>query len=179
MALTDLLTQIADSIRSKDGTTEPIPAMDFPQRILDIPSGIQSPYEVTTGEFVLSEDHNLYVDNTENNFVLNHGIGKEPFMFYVFLDTRGIGMLPAGTISFVLYTNPVRQTTHKTLPYQRIQRINSSANSTAVDNSLNITNDFISIDENKVVIGKSITSANFIFRAGCPYRWIAFIENEV
>ena len=179
MALTDLLTQIADSIRSKDGTTEPIPATEFPQRILDIPSGVHSPYEVTTGEFVLSEDHNLYVDNTENNFVLNHGIGKEPFMFYVFLDTRGIGMLPANTISFVLYTTPVRLTTHKTLPYQRIQRINSSANSTAVDNCLNTTSDFISIDENKVVIGKSITSANFIFRAGCPYRWIAFIENEV
>ena len=39
MALTDFLTQIADSIRSKDGTTEPIVATDFPQRILDIPSG--------------------------------------------------------------------------------------------------------------------------------------------
>ena len=39
MSLTDFLKQIADSIRSKDGTTEPIPAMDFPQRILNIPSG--------------------------------------------------------------------------------------------------------------------------------------------
>lgn len=38
MALTDLLTQIADSIRSKDGTTEPILATDFPQRIMEIPS---------------------------------------------------------------------------------------------------------------------------------------------
>ena len=101
------------------------------------------------------------------------------FMFYVFLDARGIGMLPANTISFVLYTTPVRLTTHKTLPYQRIQRINSSANSTAVDNALYITNDFISIDENKVVIGKGITSANFIVRAGYHYKWIAFVENEV
>lgn len=39
MALTDFFTQIADSIRSKDGTTEPILATDFPQRIIDIPSG--------------------------------------------------------------------------------------------------------------------------------------------
>ena len=37
MALTDLFTQIANSIRSKDGTTDPILATDFPQRILDIP----------------------------------------------------------------------------------------------------------------------------------------------
>ena len=37
MALTDLFTQIANSIRSKDGTTDPIKASDFPQRISDIP----------------------------------------------------------------------------------------------------------------------------------------------
>lgn len=39
MALTDYLGAIADAIRSKDGSTEAIPAKDFPQRILDIPSG--------------------------------------------------------------------------------------------------------------------------------------------
>ena len=39
MDITSLLTQIADSIRSKDGTTELIHAPDMPQRILDIPSG--------------------------------------------------------------------------------------------------------------------------------------------
>ena len=61
MALTDLLTQIADSIRSKDGTTEPIPAMDFPKRILDIPSsGSDLPFDITAGSFTLSEDYNIY-----------------------------------------------------------------------------------------------------------------------
>lgn len=39
MALTDYLGAIADAIRSKDGSTEAIPAKDFPQRILNIPSG--------------------------------------------------------------------------------------------------------------------------------------------
>jgi len=39
MDITSLLSQIADSIRSKDGTTELIYAQDMPQRILDIPSG--------------------------------------------------------------------------------------------------------------------------------------------
>lgn len=39
MALTDFLTQIADAIRSKDGTSDAIVATDFPQRILNIPSG--------------------------------------------------------------------------------------------------------------------------------------------
>ena len=38
MDITSLLSQIADSIRSKDGTTELIYAQDMPQRILDIPT---------------------------------------------------------------------------------------------------------------------------------------------
>lgn len=33
------LKAIADAIREKDGTTDPIPAADFPDRILAIPSG--------------------------------------------------------------------------------------------------------------------------------------------
>ena len=37
MALTDFLTSIADAIRTKEGTTEPITATDFRQRILNIP----------------------------------------------------------------------------------------------------------------------------------------------
>lgn len=37
MALTDFLQGIADAIRTKDGTTEPIEALKFKQRILDIP----------------------------------------------------------------------------------------------------------------------------------------------
>ena len=45
MALTDFLTQIADAIRSKDGTSDVIKATDFPQRILNIPSGGSSEIE--------------------------------------------------------------------------------------------------------------------------------------
>ena len=37
MALTDFLSGIADAIRTKEGTTEPITATDFRQRILNIP----------------------------------------------------------------------------------------------------------------------------------------------
>lgn len=37
MALTDLFTQIANAIRTKEGSTDVIKATDFPQRILNIP----------------------------------------------------------------------------------------------------------------------------------------------
>lgn len=59
MALTDLFTQIANSIRSKDGTTEPIVANNFPQRILDIPSG-GSDNGLFFQEYSSASDINIY-----------------------------------------------------------------------------------------------------------------------
>lgn len=77
MALTDFLTQIADSIRSKDGTTEPILATDFPQRILDIPSGgVSSDIRLATGTFTQSAD----VMNIE----IEHGLSAIPNFSIVF-----------------------------------------------------------------------------------------------
>lgn len=77
MALTDFLTQIADSIRSKDGTTDLIVATDFPQRILDIPSGgVSSDIRLATGTFTPSSD----VSNVE----IEHGLSVTPNFSIVF-----------------------------------------------------------------------------------------------
>ena len=77
MALTDFLTQIADSIRSKDGTTEPILATDFPQRIIDIPSGgVSSDIRLATGTFTTSAD----VTSVE----IEHGLSAMPNFSIVF-----------------------------------------------------------------------------------------------
>ena len=74
MALTDFLTQIADSIRSKDGTTEPIPAIDFPQRILDIPSG--SAVDFTFGTVTPTAD--------TQTIEIEHGLGHKPTLFCLY-----------------------------------------------------------------------------------------------
>ena len=77
MALTDFLTQIADSIRSKDGTTGPILATDFPQRIIDIPSGgVSSDIRLATGTFTPSAD----VSTVE----IEHGLSAMPNFSIVF-----------------------------------------------------------------------------------------------
>ena len=41
MALADLFADVADAIREKNGTAEPIVANDFPARIRDIETGYQ------------------------------------------------------------------------------------------------------------------------------------------
>ena len=77
MALTDFFTQIANAIRSKDGTTEPIVATDFPQRILDIPSGgASSDIRLATGTFTPSAD----VSSVE----IEHGLSVKPNFSIVF-----------------------------------------------------------------------------------------------
>ena len=77
MALTDFFTQIANAIRSKDGTTEPIVATDFPQRILDIPSGgVSSDIRLATGTFTPSAD----VKTVE----IEHGLSAMPNFSIVF-----------------------------------------------------------------------------------------------
>ena len=77
MSLTDFFTQIANAIRSKDGTTEPIVATDFPQRILDIPSGgVSSDIRLATGTFTPSAD----VSNVE----IEHGLSVTPNFSIVF-----------------------------------------------------------------------------------------------
>lgn len=79
MALTDFLSGIADAIRSKDGTTEPIVATDFPQRILDIPSGSgggSGDIKVATGTFTPSAD----VKTVE----IEHGLSAMPNFSIVF-----------------------------------------------------------------------------------------------
>ena len=94
MALTDFLTQIANSIRSKDGTTEPILASEFPQRIMNISSGgLELPTSVKTGTFTVSQDSTepLVVPHGVTNFSIiacailpdniEYAIGKIPYAF--------------------------------------------------------------------------------------------------
>lgn len=182
MALTELLTQIADSIRAKDGTADAIQATDFPQRILDIPSGGEgsgSAFDVITGKIILDEDHNLYdsANQAENNLVINHAIGRMPSMFFLYLDTDGIiGNVPLSTVNFTMLTTPVRLTPAANANYQIISRINSATNSNGANNLAAVSREFVVADEDNITIGKSITAANYIFRAGYTYRWIALVE---
>ena len=79
MALTDFLSGIADAIRTKDGTSELIPATDFPQRILDIPSSGNAKCSYgsitipTDGMTEITIEHDLGVIP---NFIEVHGTDK-------------------------------------------------------------------------------------------------------
>ena len=151
MALTDFLTQIADSIRSKDGTTDLIVATDFPQRILDIPSGGGSglPDSVKTGTFTVAED-------TVETITIPHGLGATPTMFFIFPDNPeyiigNIGYTFMGTAKDIGITFATKHNKMMALVYN-IYTV------TCDDTNIILTN----------------TNESYLLRAGVTYRWFAW-----
>ena len=76
MDITSLLSQIADSIRSKDGTTELIYAQYMPQRILDIPTSGSEIVKISSGTFTPTSD--------VNTVEIEHGLSVTPNFSIVF-----------------------------------------------------------------------------------------------
>ena len=153
MALTDLLKQIADSIRSKDGTTEPIPATDFPQRILDIPSGGGSglPSNVNSGTITLSGD--------EQSIVIEHNLGCVPLGVILFDENNYLienkviySMILAQYAygaSYAVY-NDYKGNKTASMQYECISDVNELS-FTAVNRT-----------------------GNYYYRSGVTYRWFAW-----
>lgn len=156
MALTDFLTQIADSIRSKDGTTDVIKATDFPQRILDIPSGGgSSDVILTCGTFTQSSD----VANVE----IEHGLSVTPNFSIVFaIVDSAIGANGAITVSCcadadVRFNMRIRGSWGKITGYQNFGEISDTySESTVIFNNVgsHLGDKFVSGITYKWIIGR-------------------------
>ena len=150
MSLTDFFTQIANAIRSKDGTTEPIVATDFPQRILDIPS-VESvlPSNIKTGTFTVAED-------TVETITIPHGLGATPTMFFIFPDNPeyiigNIGYTFMGIAKDLGITFATKSNKLMAIVY-------SIYTPTCDDANIIITN----------------TNTTYMLRAGVTYRWFVW-----
>lgn len=153
MALTDFLSGIADAIRTKDGTSELIPAKDFPQRILDIPSG-GLPSNIKTGTFTVTED-------TTEPITIVHGLGVvTPAMVLIFPDN------PEYVIGKIAYSI--------------LGGLNISGEKIVASNSAAITSKYgictIDVDDTNVVITPSSSTYKLI--AGLNYRWYIWEVSE-
>ena len=151
MALTDFLTQIADSIRSKDGTTDLIVATDFPQRILDIPSGGGSglPDSIKTGTFTVAED-------TVETITIPHGLGATPVIVLILPDNPeyAIGKIPYAVLGGISISG---------------EKIITSNGSVLTTKYGIIT---ITVDDTNIVITSQ--NSTYMLRAGLNYRWFAW-----
>ena len=148
MVLTDFLTQVADSIRSKDGTTEPILASGFPQRILGISSGgVELPTSVKTGTFTVSQD------STEP-LVVQHGLTN------------------FSSIACVIFPDNIEYAVGK-IPYAILGGFDVSEVKIITTKTSTITNKYyvatFTVDNENITITPSGTTFKII--AGIVYRW--------
>ena len=148
MALTDFLTQIANSIRSKDGTTEPILAAEFPQRIMNIPrGGLELPTSVKTGTFTVSQD-------STDALVVPHGLTN------------------FSIIACVIFPDNIKYAVGN-IPYAILGGFDVSAEKLVTNNSSAITFKYsvasIVVDNESITITPSGTTYKII--AGIVYRW--------
>ena len=152
MALTDFLTQIADAIRSKDGTSDAIVATDFPQRILNIPSGGGSdlPDTIKTGTFTVAED-------TIETITIPHGLGVTPTIVLILSDN----------IDYAI----------RKIPYAILGGIDISEEKIVTSNSGALTVKYgimtITNDNTNIVI--TVSNSNYKMIAGLVYRWFAWV----
>lgn len=154
MALTDFLTDIANAIRSKDGTSAPIVANDFPQKILDIPSGGGLPDDMIIGDFTPQKDVSEYT--------ITHGKSKNPKCIFVYVtEITGIYTMRAYlNISMDTGDEIVERTALSYTPY------NSSV--PAVLTNTNATPPTFS-DERFTIYARSST---YSYKAGVTYHYI-------
>lgn len=151
MVLTDFLKQIADSIRTKDGTTGTIKATDFPQRILAIEGGSSDSFSeyISTGTFTLNAD-------TQDPVIVPHGLGYVPVFVTIFPeDITAI----VGTLVYSFVSKDTINTYAITTGHNKVSSTRTGAYTIEVDNA-NIT-----------LITNNTT---FWVRGGITYRWFAW-----
>lgn len=171
MALTDLFTSIANAIRSKDGTTAQIVANDFPSHILAIPSGSSFPLEIATGTFVLDTDTVAYkINNVDHRFIIEHGMSVTPNAVLIYPESNIVvtedGYLTNGSLA-----NAVRFGNIGTVG----RTYNSTGGVSTISNYNENTSDwnYIELTPTQILFGSN--SSGEILKAGCTYRWIAWV----
>ena len=146
-----LLKNMANAIRTKDGSIELFGVDTFENKILNIPSGVELPTIIKTGTFTVANDEIMEIE-------IKHGCSGTPNVYIVYPDN------PDYAIENIPYT---------------ILGIAKSSPSTHVTNHLSkFTTQYYSnigsIVEDDTNITFTITKGNFRFRAGLIYRWIAW-----
>lgn len=156
MVLTDFLKRIADAIRSKDGSSDVIPANEFAQRIIDLPAGGSS-IPVAMGTFTPAENIK-YVE-------VEHGMDVIPNISIIF-PIHDNFVSTANSIWAYVSTSVLPQHYGAYSNWGNIGWIGSKTEGCDI------------YDEKKIMFNGNSQNANLFFRAGICYYWMAmYIES--
>lgn len=126
MTLTELFTSIADAIRTKKGTTDKINATDFPDEIINLPSGGGGELKITSGYYLFAYEHRL--DYMDEIITLLDNITNANYMFYY--CQKNLTVAPSFDTSNVETMNNMFSTTNKltTIPEYDMGKVNNVEN---------------------------------------------------
>lgn len=166
MALTDLFTNIANAIRTKDGTTELIVANDFPTRILNIPSGGTSD-NFATGTFTVAEDVRITWNQYSSSYYsIPHGLETTPNVCAVWADCSTVD---TDTGYFLINDFVQAIYIEGALKQRNYTRTYNGTNGVVTDGG-----DANTIEPNGSDIKIGVGTGTYL-RAGYTYRWMAVI----
>lgn len=166
MALTDLFTNIANAIRTKDGTTGLIVANDFPTRILNIPSGGTSD-NFATGTFTVAEDVRMtWSQYSSSYYAIPHGLDTTPNVCAVWTDYSTVnpdtGMFLTSDFVQAIYVEEAMKQRNYTRTY-------NATNGVVTDSG-----DARTIEPNGSHIKIGVDTGTYL-RAGYTYRWMVAV----
>lgn len=149
-----LLKNMANAIRTKDGSTELFGVNSFEEKILNIPSGgSELPSNIRTGTFTVAED-------TSEAVTIAHGLGAiTPVIVYIQPDN------PEYVIS--------------NIPYAIFGGVSISQEKVVTSKNGTLTSKYsicdINVNDTNIVITPSTTTYKLI--AGLNYRWFILEES--
>lgn len=168
------LTAIADAIREKDGTSDPIPANDFPARIRAIPTG--------------TDPEGLPAGFTELEYISSSGTQYINTWFYPTPQTRVIVDTELPAYSAAMYPFGMRSEAVTTAAQQLIvgylaaNTLRYQYFGTVKNFKVTSLDGRITIDANKNVLSvgsQSITMAETAFTGSASYPLFLFAYNNV
>ncbi len=187
MALTDFFASIADAIREKTGTTEKIPALDFPSMIKSIPQeGVPGgdafvPYDsgvyYATKDISLSRTTSVYASQY---ITIPHKLGRIPLYVYFGYNKNLSGGDPS---KVYIPKMSAYYFVHGLIPKHfegiyivkcqngcRFTNSNGGTGNLTYDSTADMP--FIDADEENIYI-HGLTGTTMFVVAGKPYQWFA------
>ena len=171
------LTAIADAIREKGGTSDPIAFDAMANAIAAIEAGGGGGF--ASGYFTV-------VDDITSDVVITHGLGVKPYFFIVVAANNSGGVYTSGSPNHMPFFYAIQYSTSSGymygMKYQATKSSVSSYKTDLVSGSHNSTTGSyyrIGISESDIVLRQNKISGQYGLGSGATFYWIAIAEGTI
>lgn len=161
--LEDGLTQIADAIREKGNLGDPLMSpLTFPSGFVGAIEGLSVGIKATAGTFTVAD--------TTRNYVLSHGLGEVPVLFFIGIDRSYQDVPNSSTFWINAYGFGSKSTQYSMTGYKYGSDITAKYQAKNITES---SNGLALSQANASSITIAATTEWHYLTPGVPYYWIA------